>query len=266
MTAERLRGNRRRRPPRTRVLRRLLPALLLVLVGVAGGLVASRLVPALFGARVSAVEEWLRGERFRLRHVDWLGLRTLEGPALVDTLGIPADTALIDLDVDAVLARLAKHPRVASAAGLRIPPDRLLLSVEERVPIAVVGTGSEGVDAAGVRFPLAPGEADGLPLLSGDASRALPLVRAARERGVALASVSAGPPGDVRFRPADVDVVVRVGADADRALQDWERVATSGLVRGYGAGEVDLRFANGAVLRSFRSKHENEGGETNEQE
>ncbi len=261
MTAERLRGKRTRRTPRRRAgaRRRVALALLLLLLGIGGGLAASRLVPALARAQLPSLGSWLRGERFRLRHVDWLGLRTLDGPALVAALEIAPQTPLVDLDVSAVLARLAKHPRIAHANGVRIPPDRLLLSVEERTPIAVLAGGSAGVDAGGARFSLAPGEALGLPELRGETARALPLLVAARERGLALASVSAAAPGDVRFRPSDLEVDVRVGVDPARALQDWERVAKTGLVRGYGAGEVDLRFANGAVLRSFASKDEKGG-------
>jgi hypothetical protein len=270
MTAERLRGNRRRRrgaPERARsgARRRIALAALLLGVGIGGGVAATRLVPALVRDRLPSIDGWLRGERWRLRHVDVLGLRTLDGPALVRSIGLAEGTPLVDLDVDAVLARLAEHPRVARASGVRIPPDRLLLSVEERVPIAQLAPGGDGIDALGARFPLAPGEADGLPRLSGDSARALPLLVAARERGLALASVSAGKPGDVRFRPADLEVDVRVGHDPARALADWERVAGTGLVRGYGAGEVDLRFANGAVLRSFASK-DDKGGKRNESE
>jgi hypothetical protein len=263
MTAERLRRNRRRRrgaPGQARArARRIALAALLVALGIGAGLAATRIVPSLARDRLPSLESWLRGERWRLRHVDVLGLRTLDGPALVRSIGLAEGTPLVDLDVDAVLARLAEHPRVARASGVRIPPDRLLLSVEERVPIALLAPGADGIDAGGARFPLAPGEAEGLPQLSGDSARALPLLVAARERGLALASVSAARPGDVRFRPADLEVDVRVGNDPERALSDWQRVARTGLVRGYGAGEVDLRFANGAVLRSFADREHDAG-------
>lgn len=264
MTAERLRGNRRRRRRRPGAGRRAAIWSVMLALGIAGGMAATRIVPALARAHLPSLETWLRGERFRLRHVDWLGLRTLDGPALVASLGIEAGTPLVDLDVDAIVEKLAKHPRVAFASGLRIPPDRLLLSVHERVPIAWLEPGSVGIDADGARFPLSPTETAGLPRVTGDGGRALPLLRAARERGVILASVAAPAPGDVRFRPADLEVDVRVGSDPARALADWERVAKTGLVRGYGAGEVDLRFANGAVMRAFASKKENEGGKRDE--
>ncbi len=259
MTAERLRGNRRRRRRsagrgRARAQRRWLLLVLWLALGVGGGLAASRIAPALARDHLPSLGTWLRGERWRLHHVDLLGLRTLDAAALVAWIGVAQGTPLVDLDVEAVLARAAEHPRVARASGLRIPPDRLLVSVEERVPIARLAPSGEGIDAEGARFPLAPGEADGLPELRGDRARALPLLLAARERGVALASVSAGAPGDLRFRPAELAVDVRVGHDPARALADWERVAKTGLVRGYGAGEVDLRFANGAVLRAFAAR------------
>jgi cell division septal protein FtsQ len=260
VTAERLRANRRRT---ARARLRVPPALLagaLVVAGSGAGLIASRHL-ALPRLAWPSADAWLRGERFTVHHVDWIGLRALRAEDLVAVLGLEPGMPLLDVDSENLAGRLAKHPRIARARALRIPPDRLLLSVEEREPLGVLETSGEGFDASGRQFPLAPAEAEALPRVAGDPWVAADLLRAARERGLELASVRAPKRGEVSFRPAGREVLVRVGEDASAALERWQRVAATGLDLRHAAAEVDLRFRDSAVLRAPGSKDEtNRGG------
>jgi cell division protein FtsQ len=262
VTVERLRANRRRpRRARSRVGMPLLAGALLA-AGAIGGLVGSR-TASLAALRLPSLSGWLRGAPFSVRHVDVIGLHALRAEDVVAELGLRPGTPLLDVDPEAIAAKLAPNPRIAGVRALRIPPDRLLVAVEERAPIGVLADSGRGFDAEGRRFALAPGEGDGLPRVAGDPVAAAGLLAAARERGVEIASVEASAAGDVRFRPAGSEALVRVGADADAGLDGWLRVAASGLERAHGAREVDLRFRGSAVLRA-RDSQASKGGERNE--
>jgi hypothetical protein len=195
----------------------------------------------------------LREPRFWLRRVDFIGLDSLRAAELWSLAGVEHGTPLIDLDTTRLSGAVAAHPRVASCRAVRLPPDRLVVEVEERVPIARDAQRGEGIDASGERFPLLPGEGEALPRLEGMTVLALPLLLAARAHGVALEAVDARP-GDLRIRPAGSSALVRLGNDAERSLHTWQRVRASGLVEAYGAAEVDLRFPGDAVLRGIRRK------------
>lgn len=193
----------------------------------------------------------LRGPRFRLRLVDVIGLHRVEAAALVAELPLDFGEPLVDVDVGALEAAAVRHRRIAGCRAVRLPPNRLLIDVQEREAVARLAGTRLGIDRDGERFPLALDEARELPEARGDPAAWLPLLLAARARGVAIANVAARAPGDVRFRPAGRDVEVRIGRDPEGALDAWDELQGTGLVRRYGAREVDLRFGNGAVLRAM---------------
>jgi hypothetical protein len=124
--------------------------------------------------------EWLRGESFQLRAVEVLGLDVLDSERLVASTGLRAGIPLIEVDLERVSEAIRSHPRVASCRSAHLPPDRLLFEIEERVPVAALAGGAEGIDLAGERFPLVAGESAALPRLRGDPAAALPLIAAAR--------------------------------------------------------------------------------------
>jgi hypothetical protein len=211
-------------------------------------------------ARSASALDWLgslRGERFQLRAVEWLGLEHLAADELLQRAGLHGGTPLVDLELAAIEAAIAEHPRVARCRAGRLPPDRLLVEVEEREPLAVLEPGELGVDAEGRRFPLAPAEGEALPRLAGDADAALPLLVAARDAGVALGSIRVAAAHDVRFVAVGYQVEVRTAGDPARSLRDWARLISSGLLVEHGARSIDLRFPGEAVLSEFDSK---EGG------
>ncbi len=140
------RGNRRVRKPatvRTRnrsrrraepFLRRLTPGLL-ALGTVA--LVAFLVARGFGGIRRSLLTE---NPRFTLREIDIAGLVTIPRDRLLRETGISPGRNLMALDLAAIRRRLQEIPNVAEATVRREMPDRLLISVRERLPVARIGT------------------------------------------------------------------------------------------------------------------------------
>jgi hypothetical protein len=211
---------------------------------------------------VRALREGLRGERFLLRHVDFVGVDALEPDELWRLLEIPAGTALVDVDPEVVVLILAKHPRIERVRASRLPPNRLLVAVTERVPVALEMSTGLGLAENGAVFPLKPGEAVRLPQVSGEAKCALPIIRAASAHGVQLATVHAPRAKDVRVRALGRPTVLVVGRDEDASLLDWKQLADSGLIESTGARVVDLRFRGSPVLRDIPKATGGENGET----
>ena len=246
MNARRRRTGRRRRAG----LRR---PLALVAAGAVTGIALTGLarlgLPRVELAALPSVGATL-DQHLRLRTIEVIGLRTLEARALIADLGLADGTPLRGIDVEQVAARVAAHPRVLGCRALRIPPDRLLLDVLEREPLARLASG-EGIDSEGQHFELGGNEAAELPRVEGQPESALPLLRAAAALGLEIESAVARAPDDVRFRPANRDVWVRIGSNPEPALRDWLQLADAGLLLPDNAREVDLRFSGSAVLRDF---------------
>jgi cell division protein FtsQ len=123
-----------------------------------------------------------------------------------EAAGIEDGTPLLRVDVDAAAARVAKLPQVAHAEVTRGWPRSVVITITERVPVAVVGeTGRRSLaDADGVLFDSVTGDpppgvvpldvagtsADDPAFRAGlDALGALP--RAVRERVAGAAATSA---------------------------------------------------------------------------
>lgn len=217
------------------------------------GLAIATIVGGFLGARsaLPAVQQAIRVPRFHLRAIDWVGTRALHPRDLAVLLDLPGRVPLIDVDVDMLAERVQSHPRIERCQGLRIPPDRVMLRVVERIPVARVAGASEGFDESGSRFPLLPKEAEQLTPVRGEPSAAIPLLRASSGFGLELASVEARSATDVRFRVKGLDVVVQIGSEVERALREWDTLRTAGVVRRYRPERVDLRFRGNAVLRGL---------------
>jgi hypothetical protein len=208
------------------------------------------------------VRELARGSAFRLHHVDFVGLRALDRDALWRAAGVAPGTPLLDVDPDACAKALARQPRVARARAVRVFPDRLVVAVSERVPVAVDSASGLALDVSGARFPLLPGEAEQLPTLSGEPRFALPVLGAAREEGLHLASVEATRAGEVHVRMIGRATRLVVGSDPRTSFADWRALADTELVESEGAQEVDLRFKKNPVLRDLRRPTRGEDGAT----
>jgi hypothetical protein len=225
-----------------------------LLVGL--GAIGSRALES-SGLDAEALRERLRRPGLELRRVDFVGARALAPEELWRAAGVEPGCALIDVDPAAVEAALAAHPRIARVRAARLPPGRLVIGITEREPVALDAAAQEGIDAQGARFALAAPEHEGLPLLEGDAARALEALAAARALGIELARVDAQPEG-VRVEPRGESVTLWLAGRPDRDLSSWLALRASGLLARHRAREIDLRFEGSAVLRRIQT--ENEGG------
>ena len=87
------------------------------------------------------------------------GVTSLPADQVRETAGIEPGTPLLRVDVDAARARIARLPQVASVEVTRGWPHTVVVTVAERVPIAVVGKPGQRtlVDAHGVLFDTVTG-------------------------------------------------------------------------------------------------------------
>jgi cell division protein FtsQ len=192
----------RRRERTVRPLRRLLRAgvAVVLVVGAAWALLASPLLA--------------------VRQVQVDGTATLQPGLVREAAGIAEGTPLLRVDVAAAQARVARLPQVASAEVNRGWPDRVVITVVERVALAVVGTPGRRalVDADGVLFDTITGSAP---------------------RGVVPIEVASPGPGD----PATMAALSAVAA-----LPPAVRTQVT-VVAATGAGEIAVSLKDGTEVR-----------------
>jgi cell division protein FtsQ len=197
----------------------------------------------------------------RAVHVD--GLRVLPADQVQEAAGIGAGTPLLRVDVEAAETRVAQLPPVASVEVTRDWPDSVVITVVERVPVAVVGDRGRRslVDADGVLFDTVTGAApDGVVPL--DVASPGPDDPATRAGIAAVASL----PADVREQvagaaaasPDDISLtlidgtVVRWG---DASESGAKSAALVGLLEQLAdghlepAGTIDVSTPDAVVLR-----------------
>jgi cell division protein FtsQ len=224
-------------------------------VGIAGG--------ALRGEALLARALPERASQLRLAVLGNLHASPLE---LATAAGVGPGTKLAALDLQRVQAGLTAHPWVAKVRVTTLPPDLLLVAVEEREPVAVAQIGAERwlVDRSGSAFlPAAPGTA--LPALVGakarddarlaegvawldafaahgiGAARGLFLVDADSARAPALELASDAPAPGAR-------VLLGTG-ERDAKLDRLARLLAAGLPELRTTAEIDLRFGVDVILR-----------------
>ncbi|RBY88518.1 cell division protein FtsQ [Blastococcus sp. TF02A-26] len=177
--------------------------------------------------------------------------------------GVAEGTPLLRVDVDAAAARVARLPQVASVQVTRGWPRTVVITVRERVPVAVVeqaGTRSL-LDADGVLFDTVTGEppAGAVPLEVADpgpddaATRAglAALVELPRDVREQLASVTAGSEHDVTLTLTDGTTVLW-GTAADSDEKADVLVALLGQVASGAlepAATIDVSAPSAVVLR-----------------
>jgi cell division protein FtsQ len=105
---------------------------------------------------------WLlfAGPLLAVRSIQVDGLRSLPAELVREAAGVDRGTPLLRLDVGAAEERVARLPQVASVEVTRGWPASVVITVEERVPVAIVGPPGERslIDADGVVFDLVTGE------------------------------------------------------------------------------------------------------------
>jgi cell division protein FtsQ len=191
------------------------------------------------------------------------GAGSLTADQVRSAAGITDGTPLLRVDVDAAAARVARLPQVADVQVTRGWPRTVVITVEERVPVAVVeqaGTRSL-VDAGGVLFDTVTGEppAGVVPLAVATPGPEDAATRAGlsalgelpRDVRTQLASVAATTGNDVTLTLLDGTTVLW-GSAAESAQKGDVLVALLGQLAS-GALEpattIDLSAPSAVVLR-----------------
>lgn len=212
-----------------------------------------------------AVLLWLllAGPLLAVRAVQVDGLVTLPADQVQEAAGIGSGTPLLRVDVDTAEARVARLPQVASVEVTRDWPDSVVITVVERVPVAVVGEAGQRslVDADGVLFDMvtggtpdgvvpldvaSPGPEDPATMAGIAAIASLP--GAVREQ---VARAAATGPDDIVLTLGD-GTVVRWGDATDSRAKS---AALVGLLQQIGsgalepAGTIDVSTPDAVVLR-----------------
>lgn len=203
------------------------------------------------------------GPLLAVRAVQVDGVTTLPPDLVRETAGVDRGTPLLRIDVESVRAAVADLPQVESVSVTRGWPDRVVITVEERTPVAVVGGAGRRslVDARGVLFDTVTGEppAGVVPLAVDDPGPD-------DEATVAALTAIAALPGALRERiellearvPEDIvllltdGTVVRWGSADESGDKAEILAALLGQVAGgtlEPAAELDLSVPSAVVLR-----------------
>lgn len=207
-------------------------------------------------------------ERSAVVSLEISGNRRVPPAELVALCGVAPGTPLGAIDPAAVAERIRRHPWIAQARVTALPPERLLVGVEERTPRALTRLGGRlhYVDGGGVPFAPAPAEG-GIPMLVGAETATVDVPSPALVEGVQILDALAR-----EGLPAPLRIEVGSGDEAERPAFEWRRgQLTQRVVLGEGAfaeklarlarllranlSEVrqavrlDLRFAGRVILR-----------------
>ncbi|HVR62442.1 MAG TPA: FtsQ-type POTRA domain-containing protein [Polyangia bacterium] len=182
----RRRRNRRlavERPPfraRVREAARVVGRRLLILAKVVAGLAV--VVGAGWGAAI-AVRHVIDSPRFAVREIRVDATTHVSADEVMALAGVRAGARLLTIDTDAIAARVAAHPWIASARVRRELPSALVISLtERRAAAAALLGGVYLVDESGHPFKRATlDEADGLVVLTGIGRERYHTFRAASE-------------------------------------------------------------------------------------
>ena len=209
--------------------------------------------------------------RFAIEKVELAGLSRVDPSSLQRLVGDLRGQNILLAPLDAVEARLESHPRIASVESRRVLPNRVVYSISEREPVALVYTDRFfEIDAAGMVMA-----GDGytglldLPTITGVArddvragrlcedpmvSGALEALRVCRDLGAEFAgniSELRTTRTGVSIRSLRDDCVLLLGdGDYERRLRKFFMLRDE-LARREETGKlIDLRFENQVVLRN----------------
>jgi cell division septal protein FtsQ len=211
------------------------------------------------------------GGEARLDAISVRGASHLAAAEVAAATGVPRSAALASVDPASIEKRLEDHAWIAEARALRLPTGRLLVGVKEKLPVAVLAAGSPAqsflVDASGAPFAAAEEYPDErLPHIvtagavapltpNEDVAQAVRLARDLPRFGLAqpvLISIAAESDrrGFTLELPGLRARVVLGREDLDAKLRELARLLAADVPEIGGATELDLRFADQAVLRN----------------
>jgi cell division protein FtsQ len=236
-------------------------------------IVASAIVLAVgMSVAVSNASRWGRSaESFLLAEIDVVGNRVLTDGEVIGLSGLEMGTNLLTVRIDDVESAVRRSPRVHRVRASRALPNRMIVTLDETLPVALVAVGrgkavevsSDGVflpaveRSAFVDLPLITGVQiadDGTP--SGDELKsALDLIVGARDAVPALAAEMS----EVRIAPGSGLVIytvadgaeIRVGSGAldSSGMKRLSLVLSDLRSRGIRAESIDLRFRDQIVVK-----------------
>lgn len=195
-----------------------------------------------------------RMDFFRVRRVEIVGARYLSPSDILARLHVDTTASVWDPTAPLV-ARVAAHPEIQSVAIRRKLPGTLVVTVTERVPVALVPTsgGLRAYDARGVQLPIDLTRATvDAPVL---AQRDLPLLRLLGVMRSGLPSlyrrvnaVRRTGPSDLLLELTGQPVRVMQNVSLER-LADIDPVEADLKKRQLRVTELDLRFRDQVIAR-----------------
>ena len=194
--------------------------------------------------------------------------------AVLRLAAVPLNKRMVDIDLGAIRARVMQNPYFKEVSVHRDLPDRILIRVQERVPVAVlVAAKTMYVDSEGVMMPAIRSEhAFDLPVITGAATvqecrpgkkivhptlrEALQVVLASQKLGNSvsrrISEIHLQPNGELVLYTAEYGIPVMFGRgniiDKLTLLEGfWTGVVSSR--GGQSLRAVDIRFAEQVVAR-----------------
>jgi cell division protein FtsQ len=222
------------------------------------------------------LHETLNREVLRLHAICVLGAGRLSAEEVAAATGLAEGTSLLAISPAAIEARLREQPWIRDAHVMRLVPGRVLVQVAFREPVArvtqaspeegapVVLVDAEGravVEAAGapvpplpvIVSPRLPAAGELAPGLAAAAAAVGAVARSAfADRTATLYVGAEDDPNSVSLQLTQLPPRVFVGSgDLDQKLARLAQVIAGGTTPARDAAEIDLRFADQAVLRGL---------------
>ena len=190
---------------------------------------------------------------FRVRRVEFVGMRHLAPPAALEALALPARLNVFE-PLDSIEARARRMPGIARAKVSRRLPGTLVVELEELPPVAMIHRRGRLVlmDSAGRVLPYDPRRTPApLPVAAGPDERVAGLLRRIQVQDAELFARVDGAARDGR------DVVLLIGGRRvlfrpDASFEEMRAVkaAAEDLARkGVAWEELDGRFRGYVVVR-----------------
>ena len=223
---------------------------------------------------ISRAPGWGRGEeRFLLSRFEVRGNRVLTEDEILELSGVEMGSSLLDVRISVLEAAVAASPRIERAQVRRVLPDRVVVTLDEKRPAALVLVGANDVlevtedgavlpavaQTASVDLPVITGAVGnvepGIAELSPELTGALAFLRRAREVSEGLwmdiSEVRIAPGSDLVIYTVADGAEIRVGSGAlgSRDLERLWRVLTDIRDGGREVETIDLRFRNQVVVR-----------------
>jgi cell division protein FtsQ len=223
---------------------------------------------------VARAPGWGRGEeRFLLTEFEVRGNTVLTQDEVLALSGAEMGENLLDIRISMLEEAVAASPRVERARASRVLPDRVVMTLDEKRPAALVAAGVDGLleitqdgevlppvtQTVAVDLPIITGAVGdvsvGMESVSPELSEALSLLARAREVSEGLwmeiSEVRIAPgSGLVIYAVADgAEIRVGSGALGSRDLERLWRVISDMRARGLEAETIDLRFKDQILVR-----------------